>query len=325
MGDAEVFGGRQAARDSQWFTFYSHFGFNLYDAVLTSATARRAKAADPLREGDCFGSLVQEERSAWDAAVGYFAETVAATNDFSRERTIVRAFLTGVEIELDDDDRRELALSVLFLRAAAPAWRTCRWGEQDAQNRRWAAELVPQLERHADEVRQRLEDLFGVAWRRWPIGVDVVATAGWAGADTVDLGGGVTHIQISSRNPDYQGQRGLEMVFHEASHELVWPRRGPIADLLAAASRETGVSLPRNLWHGVLFVTVGEVVREILAAAGEGNYEPVADTVFRGDWQVLRQPLVEHWLPFVRGETGREEAARRLVSAFGTPGESASR
>lgn len=312
---ADGFDTREAVLETPWFTFYSHYGFNLYDAVLTSATARRAKRVDPIQDGDRFASLVQEQRSAWDAAVGYYAETVATTSDFSRERAIVRAHLAGVEIALNDDDRRDLGLALLFLRAAAPAWRACRWEEQDAVNRRWIAELGPRLGRHADAVGRRLEKLFGVAWRRRPIAVDVVATAGWAGADTTDFGDAVTHVQISSRNPGYQGSAALEMIFHEASHELVSPRRGPIAELLASASRETGVRIHRSLWHGLLFVTVGEVVREALAAAGE-PYRPVADAVFRGDWEVLRRPLVEHWLPFVRGETGREKAARSLMTAL---------
>lgn len=145
----------------------------------------------------------------------------------------------------------------------------------------------------------------------------MVATAGWAGADTTDFGGAVTHVQISSRNPGYQGPAALEIVFHEASHELVSPRSGPIAELLASASRKTGVRVHRSLWHGLLFVTVGEVVREVLAAAGERPYQRVADAVFRGDWEVLHRPLIEHWLPFVHGETSREEAARGLLTALG--------
>lgn len=317
VGAAEDFGPRQAVLETPWFTFYSHFGFNLYDAVLTSATARRDKKADPLHGGGCFAALVQEERSAWDAAVSYYAETVAATHDFSRERTIVRAHLTGIEIEdLDDDDRRDLRLSLLFLRTAAPAWQACRWPEQDAANRRWIAEIRPRLERHADAVGSRLERLFGAAWRRRPIAVDMVETAGWAGADTVNLDG-TTHTRISSRNPGYQGAAALEIAFHEASHELVSPRNGPIAELLAAAARETGVEVHRSLWHGVLFVTVCEVVRQVLAAAGEGPYQSFSQDVFRGDWEVLYQPLVTHWLPYVRGETRREEAARRLMKALG--------
>ncbi len=314
-------GARQPVLVTPWFTFHSHFGFNLYDAVLTSADARRAERPDPLREGGCFAALVAEERGAWDAAVGYYAATVAATHDFSRERTIVRTHLAGLPIDLDDDDRRDLGLSLLFLRAAAPAWRACRWEAQDAVNRRWIAELAPRLDRHADAVGKRLQELYGVAWRQRPIAVDVVATAGWAGADTIAFGKVPTHIRITSRDSGYQGPAALEMLFHEASHEPVTPNGSPISDLLAAASRETGVPVPRDLWHGLLFITVGEVVREVLAAAGEGPYVPYAESngVFGGSWKVLHQPLVDHWLPFVRGEIRREDAARRLLQAIGQP------
>jgi len=78
---------------------------------------------DPLH-GECFSGLVQEERSAWDAAVGYYTETVAATSDFSRERFVVRTRLAGYSPDLSDDDRRDLALSLIFLDAASRgSWR----------------------------------------------------------------------------------------------------------------------------------------------------------------------------------------------------------
>ncbi|MEM7482852.1 MAG: hypothetical protein AAF481_16890 [Acidobacteriota bacterium] len=316
LGDPD---GRRPITETPWFNFYSDFAFNVYDAVLTSATAQRRDRPDPFAQGECWERLIQEDRSAWSAAVHYFAETVAGTYDFSRERTIIRARLVGIEIDLDDDDRRDLALSLLFLRAAAPAWRICAWQEQDVANRRWVADLVPLLDRHADTIGARLEELFGKAWHHKPLAVDLVETAGWAGADTVAFRGVPTHIQINSRRASYKDRAAFEMIFHEASHELVSPRRGPIAELIAKAAEEVDAPIHRSLWHGVLFVTVGEVARQILAAEGE-TYTPYteANGVFGGDWKVMHQPLFDHWLPFVRGEVGREEAARNLMTALKT-------
>jgi hypothetical protein len=109
---------RQPALQTPWFRLFSDFRFDLYDAVLTAATALRKKEADPLH-GACFDRLSREERSAWDAAVAYYAQTVAASDDFSRERLVVRATLAGYGPRLDDDDRRGLALALLFLDAGA--------------------------------------------------------------------------------------------------------------------------------------------------------------------------------------------------------------
>jgi len=307
---------RQPVLETPWFAFFSDFDFNLYDAVLASATARRRERPESLH-GECFAALVQEERSAWDATVAYYSETVAATGDFSRERFIVRSRLAELGAELDDDDRRDLTLSLLFLRAAAPAYRACGWPEQDAANRRWIAELAGRLERHAEAIRQRLETFYGGGWRSLPITVDVVGTAGWAGADTIADRNIPTHVQITSRAPGYQGAAALEMIFHEASHEIVGPWNGPVAELLRAAAAEAGVELDRNLWHGLLFVSAGEVTRAVLEAAGETGYVPFAEA--HGVFQALHEPLRTHWLPYLRGETGREEAARALVEAAAPP------
>lgn len=301
-----------------WFRFHSDFDFNLYDALLTAGAARLRQQPDPLH-GDCFAALVLEERSAWDAAVGYYAQTIAVTHDFSRERFVVRTKLAGFTPALNEDDRRDLMLARLFLEAGSRAYRACAWPEQDAANRRWIAEVRGRLERHGQAIAGRLEELYGVRWKRLPIEVDVVATAGWSGADTIATRAAPTHIQISSRNPGYQGAAALEMIFHEASHELVTPHNGPIAELLAAAAAEAGVGVDRNLWHALLFVTVGEVARSALEAGHEGPYTPVANDVFKGDWRPLYQPLVTHWLPVVRGLAERRRAARDLVVAIGTP------
>jgi hypothetical protein len=146
-----------------------------------------------------------------------------------------------------------------------------------------------------------------------------VETSGWAGADTV--GQPVSHIQMSTTNPGYQGVQALEMVFHEASHELIGGRNGPIAEMLREASKETGVEIPRSLWHGLLFITAGEATRHELEASGEGPYVPYAEAheIFRGSWQPFEKPLRDHWLPYLRGETSAPEALRRVLLALNQP------
>ena len=52
---------------------------------------------------------------------------------------------------------------------------------------------------------------------------------------------------------------------------------------------------------------------------GARRRRPEVHEVFDGGWAPLRAPLKAHWLPFVRGETSREEAARRLLAALATP------
>ncbi|MDY7094277.1 MAG: hypothetical protein SX243_15000 [Acidobacteriota bacterium] len=312
---------REPVLETHHFTFYSHFGFNLYDALLTTATGQLKDREDPLRSTECFADLGKSQRAGWEAAVDYFADTVAATSDFSTERFVLRSYLANLDIDFSAESQEYRRVSILLLRAAAPAYRTCRWPEQDAANRRWIAELGGRLSQHGDAIAGRITGWMGASWRQLPIPVDIVETVGWAGADTI--GRPKTHIQMSSTNPGYQGYDALEMIFHEASHELLSGRSGPVAEMIREASEETGIETPRSLWHGILFVTAGEAAREVLEAAGEGPRQPYAEAqgVFRGHWQPLWQPLQDHWMPYLRGETSAAEALRRVLMALDEPSE----
>ncbi len=313
--------GRVALAESRYFTFYSDFAFNLYDALLSAATARTAHRTEDLEDaesGACFDRLPREQRSAWHEAVDYFATNVAATYTFSRERFAFRSHLAQLMIDdLDDDDGEDLRLGLLFMQAAEAAYRTCRWPAQAAANKTWIEQLLPKLEQHEQAIGERLQDRFGQRWRQLPIAVDVVETAGRNGADTI--AGPTTHTQINSRDLGYQGWASLELIFHEISHEFVGPRNGPIAEALAAAARTVQTSVPRDLWHGVLFVTVGEVTRARLAEQGEvEEYLPSAESlgVFEGRWRPLYEPLRATWLPYVQGSGDRRSAALDLLRAL---------
>lgn len=302
---------RQPVQSSPHFRLYSHFGFNLYDELLAQGTARLREGEAPGLDESCFSELSREERSAWEAAVGYYAEALASTSTFSRERFVVRAHLAEIDFEMDADARRDLGLALLFLRAAAPAYRACRWEAQDAANRRWIAAVLPLLEEYGADVARRVTAAAEAEWRKLPIPVDVVRVGGRHGADTV--GWPATHVRINSTDPTYQGFASLEMLFHEAGHELISPRNGPTARLIAKLSA-TDREPDRNLWHAVLFANAGEATRQVLAEAGE-DYVPYAEA--HGVFHSYAPALEAHWLPFLRGEVEREAAMRRVVQALG--------
>lgn len=301
---------RTPVAETEFFTFYSALDFNLYDALLAAAADRASQRVEAMQgeHGSCFDELRREERSAWNAAVDYYAINVASTSDFSRERTVLRTTLIGRPLEDGEGDATRRQLGLLFLEAAKPAYRSCMWPQQDAANREWISALLPLLERHGTTIAERLQRAYGISWRALPIPVDLVAIAGWAGADT--MGWPYTHIQIGSASAGNRGLAALEVVFHEASHELIGPRFGPVADALAQAADKLDVAVPDGLWHVLLFVTLGEVTRDAYEKSGVDDYVPYgeANGVYRGSWKTYLEPARRGWLPFVRG-TGELDAA----------------
>ena len=146
--------------------------------------------------------------------------------------------------------------------------REALWPEHDRANRAWIAAVQPLLERHGTALSQALTRAYETTWPSHPVPVDLSVTAGPNGAYTT---GPPTHVTISSSEPGLRGLAALEVLFHESSHS-------PVSDLfqrVRQAASERKVSVPPQLWHGVLFYTTGELTTRELKAHGIA-YTPFA-------------------------------------------------
>jgi hypothetical protein len=297
------------------FRFYSDYEVNLHDALVAAGTARRAGAAERFgadSDAACFDGLPAAERAAWNRAVDYYAEIVAAGSAFDRQQMLPRlALLFGSDDWARGDERTFIVLARSFRSAAAPAYERCRWPAQDARNRRWVETLRPLLATHEETLSRRLVELYGAEWQALPIPIDVVETVSWAGADSIATLPPPGHIWVSSAYPAYQRPAAaLEIVFHEASHLLAGDG-SPLRGALTSAARAAERPLPRDLWHAVLFYMTGETVRRALRGTSEPEHTPLIDALnIFGD---VREPIAAEWRPYLDGERSLADAAARLV------------
>jgi hypothetical protein len=110
-----------------------------------------------------------------------------------------------------------------------------------------------------------------------------------------------------------QGWAQAEILFHETSHLLIHP----VEQALYVAGRDLHRSVPRVLWHVVLFFTAGELTKQVLARR-DVAYEPYLykTGLFDRAWPTYR-PAIETVLPdFVAGKKTREDMAHALVRAL---------
>lgn len=307
------------------FAFYSDFDTNLNDALIAAGVARNFSRPELFRaaaDSSCFLGLPPSARAAWDGAVDYYAKVISPADAFDRQQYLLRIHLAGLETEWADSSARQfVGIASNFRAAAAPAYRACRWAAQDSINRQMVAQLAPLLARHERGVEARLEELYRKQWSAEPIRVDIVETVGWSGANSV-AHKGRGHLLVSRT---YQGPASLELVFHEASHLLMF-RTDPVRQALDSAARAAGMPLPADLWHVVLFHTTGETVRRALRDAGVADYTPLLREIYtRSPWRQFESAVDREWTPYVRGERSLTEAARRLLEAIRGAGGSESR
>ena len=106
-------------------------------------------------------------------------------------------------------------------------------------------------------------------------------------------------------------------MFHEAAHSLVSPVSGPLAEGIAHASIARNRPAPHDLWHVVLFYTVGEIVRRTLRDHGVSDYIPFAYHQDLYDhvpgWKYMQHGLECHWRRYLDGTIELDLALAYLI------------
>ena len=138
--------------------------------------------------------------------------------------------------------------------------------------------------------------------------------AGWAGAYT---SWEPTHLTISSMRREHQGNAALEIVLHESAHHDGLMK--PLGAALTGAFSCSGAAAPRNLWHVMLFDTVGQEVGRALKADGVDEYVPIGERLGvygREPWKTYFPAVVEHWRPYLADERELGPALAGLAGAL---------
>jgi hypothetical protein len=290
---------RPAVQTSTPFTFHSNAWLNLHHYVRLSA-----------RGGPAPAGLPEDESRQWTAGVEFYKPYAA--RDLLRDEGLaaIRNALRGAEGKATLDGIAIDAALKATLERLMPIYRKHWWAEHDRANLAWISSVRPLLERHGAALRQAITRTYDTQWPDQPIPVDVTVTAGPTGAYTY---GPPTHVTISASEPGNQGLKALEMLFHEASHS-------PVSNLflrVREAATDQSVTVPPQLWHGVLFYTAGELTVRELKAHGIA-YTPYAGEEFYTSLcgAGCREKIAEHWGPRLDGRRTVADSLSALVASF---------
>jgi hypothetical protein len=294
------------------FRFQNNFWVNLHHVLRGEARRRTTQMATGVRAD----ALSEAERAAWTSALDGYADHATRDllfDDSLRRITNTLAVVTN-ELALDPMPAAIGGATSRALTTGASIYRAHYWTAQRQLNERWIAALQPLLAAHGSAMSAAIARTYRVDWPAAPIVVDAAAEAGPTGAYTIDgPDGTAAHTIVEAANPEYQGDMAFEMLFHEASHARAIGGR-IIAAIDAEAARQH-VTVPRDLWHTVIFYTTGELARRELGKSGEANYQPYAYRygVYTRGWQPLRDALERDWQPYLDGRRGFDDALTTLV------------
>jgi hypothetical protein len=308
---------------SELFRFHVDVWANLHQTLYHEALLPRTGFAGPkslARQSVApTDALPDDERDAWRAAVRYYDAHFSTETTFSPEFESATRFVSAsgsapslASGTLDDDWRR-------LLERAAPVYRRRFWPAHERAGHTFVDALKPTLAAHGAWLAHRLETLYGTPWPAQPIDVEITAAVPPFGASSMgDPPFDPPHaplITMTSLDPGYGGDVTLEMIFHEASHLLV----GRTEQAFDDAAKRAGRTLPRGLWHSVLFFTAGRVVRERLGPGYLPYAERPSNRLFAGERapSAALLPIFERaWQPYLDGKTTFEAAIDQIVASL---------
>jgi hypothetical protein len=286
------------------YTFHSSFWINLHETLMHHAMARRAPDLTALPANDA---------EAWRATVDVYRKNKSGWNiNFDRPMAITHDVLTQFGDEVAAPTLREPLGPALL--QAAPIYRRHFWPADDRANRFWIGYAAAMIRDAGEDLARAHAKAYGVPWPE-SVRVDAAAHAGPFGAYTMmgQLAG--VHETVSSRAAGNAGLSALEVVFHEASHALVAPAQGRVAEAIKKHADRLGIEPPPDLWHAIIFATSSELTRRALRERGADGYTPMVYDLYARAWPHYREPIEKYWLGYLDGALSFDEAIGKIVEA----------
>ncbi len=302
------------------FEFHSGFWLNLHHTLYYQARQQKGAGAVPVIPA---ASLNAAEQKAWDAAIGFYAQSYAGKDlavalDLILIKNQLGDFetcedLAGLKRKTCDAGLPKQLTEVLD--TAAPVYRAHLWQTHDRANRKWIAGVAPLVRRSGVDLSHRLAEIYQTNWPQERIRVDVSAYTNAAGAyTTIDP----LRVTVASLDPRNQGAEALEILFHEASHGI----SDNVQDAIMRECRQRDKPVPRDLWHALLFYTTGEVIRPAVFPSDQGTpktgYVPYAvrEGLYKRGWETYLRVLTDYWQPYLDGKQTFDDAVAHMVSAL---------
>ncbi|HLZ12235.1 MAG TPA: hypothetical protein VKP58_06580 [Candidatus Acidoferrum sp.] len=306
----------QAESPVNLFDFHSGFWINLHHFLYRQAfLSQPQKGPHSLAltgaDSDEMQHLSPAERESWNAAVAYYLESITKRDLLFDEGLITtKDKLEDAEVSPDLANVQIAAELKAVLLSAAPIYRRHWWPRHDTENREWIGYLKPLVTQYGSTLCTRLIRVYGQPWPQYPVRVDAVAYANWAGAYTTVH---PTRPTISTTDSANQGTAALEIVFHEASHGMMEKVMNAIqtAEENLNTHRSNGPFHSGSIWHAVLFYTAGELVAEQIP-----RYVPYADKngLWVRAWPAPDRSLIEKdWKPHLKGSVELQQALSQLL------------
>jgi hypothetical protein len=296
--------------ETEKFVFYNHYWLNLHHFLYYESVLRSVKDSSEIKNS-VLHKLSADERMILEDALRYY-KTNFADNDLRRS-----AYMSGFKDWIVSKDSSGLNIvpdqfleHARKLEKVSSVYRRYFWDKYSKQNREVLSSRMGLIQNTENDVFHSLAEIANAYWPEDKIRVDLTYF-GNSIRNTAYTTIFPTHIVIpSSNNITYKGS-WTEILYHEASHQIIRGNTGYIAGTIKDVAKVQQRSL-RNLWHAYLFYISGSVSRNAFKNAGIEDYKLYM--VREGVFSLYYPTLDEYLLKFMEREITLAEATKSIVN-----------
>jgi hypothetical protein len=244
-------------RSALWVNLH-HFLYVLGRACNGTPDSRRAAVNAPA-DTQGFEALTPKERQTWEHAIAYYRSDVSP-KDAVFDHGLV-AMTNAIAAAGDSPSLAGVDIPASLravLEASTPVYRKVWWERHAQSNRARIEELQSLLARYGKPISDMLTHVYQQSWPPEGLTVQMCAYANWAGAYSTEG----RLIVMASAYDGISKSEGLETVFHEAMHQ--WD--DSMIPRLRDRAQRLNVEIPRDLFHALIFYTVGYATASVVPA-----------------------------------------------------------
>jgi hypothetical protein len=301
------------------FRFHVDFWANLNQVLLHEALLPRPRWEGPKSlEGKHVApadAVPSAEAADWKKALAYYDGRFTTKNLIDQFAPSMPALLgigssqaPPTTPEIDEAWRSSLV-------TAAPIYRALFWPDHEARDRAYIEAMRAPIAAHGAWFANRVVAVYGLPLPTVPIDVEITPVVppfgGFTQGEPPYTRPHAALITLSSEDPSYAGDTGIEMLFHEVSHLLV----GRVQDGLVASAERQGRKLDPRFWHDLIFYTAGHLAQERLGPAYVPFAERPSSNLFTADDPSLII-LKREWQPYLDGRITIDAAIDAMAASF---------
>lgn len=296
--------------ESQHYQFFSHFWVNMHHFLYNHAKALSEQPPSEVFETAFWETLSATEKQKFLNTLQFYQDSLIQYDlrtgglHFAFKKWCI-AFSNEEELP----DFEALPQLSSQLNQTKDFYKKYFWIIHNQTNQKVLSEHLEQIKKLEKLVIQRLVLLTQTEWTKEKIRVDISYHSKREIPYTTTRGG--VHIVMDSGNSPEPRGNWLELLFHESSHHLIFPKECYVGDLIVETAEELDLKIPRSLWHAYLFYFSGRVTKELLEKDRVENYElyMVRDSVFHWIY-----PLLDKYLPaYLDGKEDLKECTKKVL------------